>query len=255
MLKFRALSQQLTAYLRLRTLPVGFRFFEKKDDLKQIKNIRKLPNNLKTCQMISLARVNGWTIGAALEDCSDTFCPAYLGLREREEHVLNGTFRNIAWFEDRKDALKCEQMMPTIPPGKFEAIAVAPLGGEKFDPDVVLLYSTPAQIILLINAIQWKDYEPMLFHCVGESACNDSLVRCYLTGKPQLGLPSYGERLYAAVQEEELVMGLPPDMLEKVLKGLKGLYSRGIRYPIPCIAPQADPTTGMPEEYIKLGKK
>jgi len=90
---------------------------------------------------------------------------------------------------------------------------------------------------------------------VGESACNDSLVRCYLSRKPQLGLPSVGERLYAAVQEEELVMGIPPHMLEKIIEGLKGLYSRGIRYPIPSIAPQADPTTGMPEEYLNLIKK
>jgi uncharacterized protein (DUF169 family) len=252
---YREMAQEYIRLLKFRTLPVAFKFLENSENLKQIKNIRKLENKIKTCQMISLARVNGWTIGATLEDFSDTFCPAYLGLCEKDEHVIDGTFRSIVWFNRKEDALKCEQMMPTVAPGRFQAIAVAPLAGEKFEPDVVLFYGTPAQMILLVNAVQWENYEQMVFYCVGESACNDSLVRCYLTKKPQLGLPSFGERLYAAVQEEELVMGMPPGLLEKTLEGLKGLSARGIRYPIPSIAPQADPKTGMPEAYIRLGTR
>lgn len=249
---YRELSREYSRLLRFRTFPVGFKFLENKEDLSRIKNIRKLPNRIKTCQMISLARINGWTIGATLEDFSDAFCPAYLGLCEKDERVADGTFRSMVWFKRKEDAVKCEQVMPAAAPGQFQAIAAAPLAGEKFEPDVVLFYGTPAQMILLVNAIQWEDYEQLVFHCVGESACNDSLVRCFLTKKPQLGLPSFGERLYAAVQEEELVMGMPPGLLEKTLDGLKGLYARGIRYPIPSIAPQADPTTGMPEAYIKM---
>ena len=240
--------------LKFKTLPIGFKFLENKSDLEQIKNVRKLPNKIKTCQMISLARVNGWTIGATLEDFSDRFCPAYLGLCKKSEHVADGRFRSAVWFKNTDDALKCEQMMPGIEFGKFQAIAVAPLRAEKFVPDVVLFYGTPAQMILMVNALQWEDYDQLVFHCVGESACNDSLVRCYLTQKPQLGLPSFGERLYAAVQEDELVMGMPPTLLEKMLEGLNGLYARGIRYPIPSIAPQADPKTGMPKEYTEMRK-
>jgi uncharacterized protein (DUF169 family) len=255
MLGHKELSQEFMKLLRFRTLPVGFKFLRDKEDLKQIKNIRKLQNKIKTCQMISLARVNGWTIGATLNDFSDNFCPAYLGLCEKAEHVKNGTSRSTIWFKSKEDALKCEQMMPAVQPGKFQAIAIAPLAGEKFDPDVVLFYGTPAQMILLVNAIQWEDYEQMVFHCVGESSCNDSIVRCFLTGKPQLGLPSFGERLYASVQEDELVMGMPPALMTKTLEGLKGLYGRGTRYPIPSIAPQADPTTGMPEKYLEFRRQ
>ncbi len=254
MTDYKQISEDLTKYLRLRTFPVGFKFFEKEEDSKNLKGRRKLPNKLKTCQMITLARVNGWTIGATLDDFSDKdlsnhFCTPYLGLRPKMEQVADGTTRSLVWFKDKKDGLKCETEMPCIPAGKFKAIGIAPIAGEKFEPDVVLLYGTPAQMIILINAIQWENYEQMVFHCVGESACNDSLVRCYLTQKPQLTVPCFGERQFAAVQEEELVMGIPPKMLEKIIEGLKGLYSRGIRYPIPSLAPQSDPSTVMPEEY------
>ena len=251
---YRHISEELIKYLKLRTLPVGFKFFEDEADMKELANRRKLPNRLKTCQMITLARVNGWTIGATVNDFSDKdlsnhFCTAYLGMGPKMDQVADGTTRSLVWFRDKKDGLKCETMMPCIPAEKFKAIGIAPLAGEKFEPDVVLLYGTPAQIIILVNAIQWENYEQLVFHCVGESACNDSIVRCYLTKKPQLALPCFGERQFAAVQEEELVMGLPPDMLEKIIEGLKGLYSRGIRYPIPSLAPQSDPSTVMPEEY------
>jgi len=250
---YKCLSEELVKYMKLRTLPIGFKFLERKSELKNIKNIRKLENNIKTCQMITLARVNGWTIGASLEDFSDAFCPAYLGLCERAGYVLDGTFRNMVWFKDREDAVKCEKNMPCIKAGTFQAIAVAPLAGEKFEPDVVLIYATPAQMILLINALQWKDYEQMVSYCVGESSCNDALVRCYLTKKPQITFPSVGERIYANVEEDEVVMGLPPHLMGKIIDGLKNLYMRGIRYPIPSIAPQADPTTGMPKEYKEVG--
>ncbi len=61
---------------------------------------------------------------------------------------------------------------------------MAPLVYDPFEPDIVLIYGNPAQMILLINALQFEDYEVMQFHCVGESSCSDAIARCYLTGKP-----------------------------------------------------------------------
>lgn len=67
---------------------------------------------------------------------------------------------------------------------KYEAVAMAPLVYNPFDPDIILIYANPAQMMLLINALQFEDYEVMNFYCVGESSCSDAIARCYLTGKP-----------------------------------------------------------------------
>ena len=188
MKSYKEISQEYTQILKFKTLPVGFKFLENESDLEKIKNVRKLPNKIKTCQMISLARVNGWTIGATLKDFSDRFCPAYLGLCKKNEHVIDGRFRSVVWFKNIDDAIKCEQMMPGIEIGKFQAIAVAPLRAEKFVPDVVLFYGTPAQLILMVNAMQWENYEQFLFHCVGESGVQRFPGAQLLDSKASIGI-------------------------------------------------------------------
>ena len=85
---------------------------------------------------------------------------------------------------------------------------MAPLVYNPFEPDIVLIYANPAQMMLLINSLQFEDYEVMQFFCVGESSCSDAIARCYLTGKPSLTIPCYGERRYGHAQDEDLVMAV-----------------------------------------------
>jgi len=86
-----------------------------------------------------------------------------------------------------------------------------------------------------------------------ESSCSDAISRCYLTGKPSLTIPCYGERRYGHAQDEDLVMALPPDEMEKALRGLETLYRRGIRYPISYAGAEQDLTRAFPGSYNSLG--
>lgn len=107
-------------------------------------------------------------------------------------------------------------------------------------------------MILIINALQFEDYERMQFFCVGESSCSDAIAQCYLTGKPSLTIPCFGERRYGHTQDDELVMALPPRHLEKVEQNLQELCARGVQYPIPYAGAQADLLPFMPPAYEKL---
>jgi len=138
--------------------------------------------------------------------------------------------------------------------GQYEAVALAPLVYKPFEPDMVLIYANPAQMMLLINSLQFEDYEVMQFFCVGESSCSDAIARCYLTGKPALTIPCYGERRYGHAQDEDLVMALPPAMVEKALRGMETLYRRGIRYPISFAGAERDLTTSFPMAYGNISR-
>jgi dephospho-CoA kinase len=89
----------------------------------------------------------------------------------------------------------------------------------------------------------------MQFFCVGESSCSDAIARCYLTGKPSLTIPCYGERRYGHAQDEDLVMALPADLVEKALRGMETLYRRGIRYPISYAGAEGDVSSAFPMSY------
>jgi dephospho-CoA kinase len=246
--------RRMEQLLRLKSFPVAFKMLEDRADLGAIPFIRRLNKKVTLCQLITLVRSFDWTVGAELDDFLGPTCPSILGMTEVPEINRDGTFRSIVWVKTRADAQSYEAAIPRLPVGKYQAVALAPLVYKPFEPDIVLIYANPAQMILLINALQFEDYEVMQFHCVGESSCSDAIARCYLTGKPSLTIPCYGERRYGHAQDEDLVMALPPEHMEKALRGLETLYRRGIRYPISFAGAEQDLTAAFPGSYGGLGQ-
>jgi uncharacterized protein (DUF169 family) len=153
------------------------------------------------------------------------------------------------WCKTKEDGKKFEEAIPRIPGGKYKAVILAPLVYSSSDPDIVLIYANPAQMILIINALQFEDYERLQFSCVGESSCSDAIAQCYLSGKPSLTIPCYGERRYGHAQDDEMVMALPPKDVEKVERNLEELYKRGICYPVSYAGSQLDISPVMPPSY------
>jgi uncharacterized protein (DUF169 family) len=111
---------------------------------------------------------------------------------------------------------------------------LAPLNKAQFEPEVVLIFGNPAQVMMLMCGMQKEKYERFDFCFSGEGACADSLARCYMTGKPSLGIPCYGERAIGQVADDELVIAMPPNEIERAISGLKTLSTTatGLRYPI-----------------------
>jgi dephospho-CoA kinase len=242
--------RRIEALMRLKSFPVAFKMLEKKEMLDEIPFLRRPQKKVSLCQLITQVRTFDWTVGADAGDFVGPVCPSIIGLAELPElGFYDGTFRSIVWTKTRKDAVAFEKAIPRMPTGKNEAVVMAPLVYNPFDPDIVLIYANPAQMMLLINALQFEKYEVMQFSCVGESSCSDAIVRCYETGKPSLTIPCYGERRYGHAQDEDLVMALKPDHITKALKGLETLYRRGIRYPISYAGAETDLSAAYPMSY------
>jgi len=241
--------RRLELLMRLRSFPVAFKLLEDKKALAEIAFIRRIKNKSTLCQLINLVRNFDWTVGADLDDCMSVVCPSIIGLTDTPAYMKDGSFRSIVWTQNRADAKKYEDGIPRLPIGKYEAVAMAPLVYNPFDPDIVLIYANPAQMMLLINALQFEDYEVMQFFCVGETSCSDAIARCYLNRKPSLTIPCYGERRYGHAQDDELVMALPAEMMDKALRGMEALYRRGIRYPISYAGAETDVTHAFPAVY------
>jgi dephospho-CoA kinase len=246
--------RRLEQLLRLKSFPVAFRMLEKKEELGAIPFMRRPKHKLTLCQMISLARNFDWTVGADAEDFTYPTCASIVGLGDLPEHYKDGTFRSIVWVKKKEEGRKYEASIPRLPLGKYEAVALAPLVYKPFDPDIVLIYANPAQMMLLINALQVEDYEVMNFCCVGESSCSDAIARCYLSGKPSLTIPCYGERRYGHAQDDDLVMALPSDKVEKALAGLETLYRRGVRYPVSFAGAEQDLGGAFPPAYDEVNR-
>lgn len=252
MTKWKDLAERIERLLRLRTFPVALKLFESLDEMEGVEGLQRLDRKASGCQLLTLARTYGMTIGATAEDLMLPLCAGVLGLVDLPDYLKDGSLREIIWVKGREEAKKCDESIPKIPAGKYRGVAYAPLARERFEPDMVIVAGTPAQMILLVNGVQFERYERLQFFCVGETACADSIAQCYLSGKPSLALPCFGERWLGGVQEDELLMAIPSAEVERAVKGMEGLAKRGIRYPIPSLGPLADPTGWLPPAYLAL---
>jgi uncharacterized protein (DUF169 family) len=160
---------------------------------------------------------------------------------------------STTWFASPEEALKQQQETPRVPVG--EAIVVAPLGKEKFEPEVVSIYANPAQVMMILCGLQKEKYERFQFFFIGEGACADSLAQCYASGKPAVAIPCYGERTMGQVADDEIVVALPPGELGLAVSGMKKLAKIGFKYPIPFIGGLTDPTPILAQFYPDRAKK
>lgn len=247
-----ALTDQLFRLLRLKTTPIGIQMFERVEDMEAVPRIRR-PNGAihTTDQIIGQAARLGFTVGITAADLVGAQCAAVVGLAPQDEEWQAGKPFAGVWFATEADAAAHQKAMHCVPYGRYQAMAVSPLASGRLDPDICLVYANPAQMILLINGLQWTGYRKLEWGAVGESACADSWGRALATGEPSLALPCFPERRYGGVPDDELLMALKPEHLAKALEGLAALARNGLRYPIPPYAVQSDVRAGMSVSYGK----
>ncbi len=245
-----ALVGELNSYLRLRTTPIGMKLFPSVEDMEAVPRIRR-PKVIHTAdQIVAQACRLGWTVGITADDLIGAQCAAVLGLRSQDEEWKSGRNMSGVWFETDADANAHQCAMDVVPYGFWRAMAVSPLISGRLDPpDICLIYATPAQMILLINGLQWSGFRKLEWGCVGESACADSWGRALATGEPSLSIPCFAERRYGGVLEDELLIALPPKFLPKIIEGLARLSANGLRYPIPQYGIQSDAKAGLSASY------
>jgi uncharacterized protein (DUF169 family) len=240
-------ARELESLLRLRTFPIGLRFLESAEDLKTVK-CRRPEKFASLCQLLTQSRTAGTTIGCTVTDLTP-LCATVVGLRRSVPDSYMLTIGEV-WFKNREDALQkyTEENWPRVA-NKYEAVVMSPLAAGRIEPDMIILYGSPAQVTRIVNGLQWEHYEKLHFTCCGESACSDSIGRCYVTGKPSVGIPCFGERRFGHAQDDELMVALPPSSLETLITGLKALDKAGIRYPIAYAGSQVDLFPGFPPSY------
>jgi uncharacterized protein (DUF169 family) len=247
------LAEQLSNLLRLRTLPIGMKLFEDLDEMARVQGLRRPPKGrtFSTCQLVTQARMAGFTLGITTENIpSFSSCSSVIGLDAPGEIYTSGRKMEGVWFENREAAASHQAQMPRVPPGRYHGLAVSPLRSGRLDPpDICLFYGNPAQMILFINGLQWKNYRRYDFSITGESACADSWGHALKTREVSLSIPCYAERRYGGVTDDEMLMACPPEDLARAVTGLQGLSKAGLRYPIMPFGPQAEPAEGMAKSY------
>lgn len=244
------LLNELNTLLRLRTTVVGMKLYKTAAELDAIPRLRRPKQTHTADQIVGMATRLNWTVGITAKDLVGTQCRAVLGLAPQDDEWRSGKRYVGIWHATQEDAHKRQCALAVVPYGYYSAMAVSPLASGRIEsPDICLVYATPAQMILLINGLQWKDYRRFDWSVVGETSCADSWGRALSTGEPSLSIPCFAERRYGGVPDDEMLMAMPPRYLALVVEGLRALSAQGIRYPIPPYGIESDARSGMGITY------
>jgi uncharacterized protein (DUF169 family) len=247
------LCEELRSRLRLRADPIALKLFERMDQLQEIPGLRRPEAGVRfsMCQLIGQVRWLGITLGISHDNVvANSNCGGVVGLNEPAQKYLDGSMFHGVWFASVEASRQHQAQMPRVPAGRYEALVAAPLSkGRLESPDSVLIYATPGQMILLVNALQHRSYFRADFSVTGETACADSWGRGLQTGEPSISIPCFAERRFGGVQDDELLVSLRIDHLQEAVIGLEWLSQRGIRYPIAPYGTQCDPAKAFEVNY------
>ena len=246
------LAEKLLTLLRIRTLPIGMKLYEDAAEMEKLPGLRMPTKDFRftTCQLVTQARTAGFTLGIKHSNVRpNSNCGGIVGLNKPGKSYLSGEQMDGVWFENRAAAKAHQREMTRVKP-IYGGLCVSPLRSARLDPpDIVLFYGTPAQTILFVNGLQWKRYKRYDMTITGESACSDSWGRALATRETSISIPCYAERRYGGVQDDEMLLAMPPDEFARGIEGLEGIAKVGLRYPIPPYGSQMDPSFGMAVSY------
>ena len=244
------LAAELTRLLKLRSHPFALKLFASPAEMEAIPKIRRPKAIHTTDQIVAQAARLGWTVGITGADLVGAQCRAVVGLGPQDEDWRSGRSMAGVWYASLEDAGRHQAAMHVVAHGRYQALAVSPLASGRLEaPDIALFYATPGAMMYFINGLQWSGYKRFDWCVVGESACADSWGRALATREPSLSIPCFAERRYGGVLDDEMLMALPPEQLEKAIVGMEALAKNGFRYPFPQYGIQQDVREGMAVSY------
>jgi uncharacterized protein (DUF169 family) len=243
--------------LRLKTFPVAAKFLRSKAEFpeKTRQPSVAMGKRIAICQGVTMARSYGWTVGLAKEDVICVPAAIVFGFSESPDPPasLARLFCEIAFSSTEDLARKEISSMNRFENGEVAAIVLAPLERAAFEPDTVILYGNPAQMMRLAQAWSYLTGERASGHFGGKVECDEYLISPFRTQAARIVIPGNGERIFAATQDDEMVFALPGGLLLDLANTLreagKGI---GARYPV---TPYQNFQPEFPKAHKELGKE
>jgi uncharacterized protein (DUF169 family) len=247
--EFNAIIEQ---YLRPQTFPVAIKFSEADEIPIECKRPMKVLNHrINICQGVGLARRHGWSLGFCAEDMGCSVSMSIFGFCEEPDFVQRGEIIYPGFTKTLEAAKRMQIMQPRAPLNSFKSIWIGPLSRVDFEPDIVLVYGSPAQIIRLVQAALYHEGGYIESRFSGRCACAQEFIYPYFSQNCNVVIPAQGERVFAITTDEEVTFSIPRNKIAYVAEGLEETHKSGAaRFPTPYFGTQTHPI--FPKRYEEM---
>ncbi|MFH1034801.1 MAG: DUF169 domain-containing protein [Pseudomonadota bacterium] len=194
---------------------------------------RGLPEKVLTCQAMAMVRLYGWQVLVTPEAVD---CPTGLitmGWVAMSPEYLRGEIPVTPFNQSQQARAKRMEMVPYLERGSVAALAAAPLEDCPFQPQVVVIYCSPAQAMRLVQASLFHHGGAVESSSAGAQGCSQYLTRVLQTDQPRFVIPGNGDRIFGHVEENQMAFSLPAGMMAQLAEGLEQSHLGGQPYPVP----------------------
>jgi len=234
-------AQALNRLIRPLTFPIAVKLVKDAADFpeKTRRPLKDMGFKTNVCVGMTLARRYGWTVGIMAEDNA---CPVALyayGWSESEPETEKGIadFMKAMNYAANDDAVKARLetlKQAKLDKGQYAGIVFSPLERSRVEPDLVMVFCNAAQLMRLVHGATQATGKSVHSAFGGLMAsCGEGVLQTFKTKEPKVVLPGNGDRVWAMVQDDELLFTIPAGSLDQVIAGLEATHQTGIRYPIP----------------------
>lgn len=215
------ISQKLKDDLGLKRSPVAIKFVLREKDLPE--GIPKISDKVRHCEMVMRAS-NGESFYATAEEQMCKGGAAALGLMEPLEKIKTGEFyQELGRFSSIGSARKTMDSIPKIDNIMY-ALVYTPLELANFDPDVIVIFTNPAQAMKLSQALIYTMGGRVEVDFAGiQSICADAVAGPFLRRRPNITLGCSGSRQYADVKDDEVIVGLTGENIGCVVNAIESM--------------------------------
>jgi len=244
-------STAIEKKLRVTTMPVAIKLVKEAEvpPPKAKYPLKHFGYKIAVCQGMTIARTLGWTIAFRKEDHACPLSSVFLG------HVSPAPFLDGAiagYYQDQDEyGKKMEHSFPRWSVDLIRETWLCPMNRCDFEPDLAVVYGNPAQILLLIQAANFRLGTGVRSSSGGRGGCASWIAGVHQSGECTYMIPGPGERIFAGTQDHEMSFAIPYPKFENVMNGLQYVTQKGaFRYPVPNLAILSGPE--MPEKYYIL---
>lgn len=217
---YAEIAETLKTALDLRGSPVAVKLAKSPAGIPE--GVGPIEETVRHCQMISRARLNGETFYATADKHVCMGGGWALGLKELTPSLRSGEFYyKLGKFESWAACMRTIQRVPHVPELETYATVYAPLEKTPFDPHVVVIVANPRAMLKLAQTTLYLLGGRIESTMSGiQSVCADATALPYLSGKINYSLGCDGSRRFSGIEDDELVMGIPAELLPEFARAL-----------------------------------
>ncbi len=246
----KALEEELNSYIRPLTFPLGIKLLSSEKEIpeRSRRPVRDMKNRVAICQAYGMGRKLGWVVVLGKEDMACSLGVAPFGFHEDNDYFIEGNLCAGMFTSDAEAGRRSEEQIDRFPFGQYTYILIAPLSRMPIEPDVVLIYGLPAQIMRLVHGALYEKGGALTSSFEGRLGCA-AIISTMKKEACQVLLPGNGDRIFGMTQDHEMAFTIPWSFREKVVEGLRATHKAGVRYPITSFL-SFEPV--LPPSYRKL---